>query len=111
MKQFMEYRDAKDIDIIFGSRFISGGQTTNLPWLRKCILLAARVITYLFNGVWLTDVSTGFRAYNLHALEHITLTSDRFSYQNDIIDSVRQHKLTFIEIPVHIKYTEYSLQK
>ena len=68
-------------------------------------------MTYIFNGIWLTDVSTGYRLYNHQAIEKIKITSDRFSYQNDIIESIRRQKLRFTEVPVHIKYTDYSLAK
>ena len=111
MDLFMKTADTKLYDIIFGSRFIQGGHTTNIPLIRKFILQGGRVITYIFNGLWLTDVSTGYRVYSKKALSHITITSDRFSYQNDIIDSIRRSHLKFKEIPVHIKYTEYSLAK
>ena len=58
MENFMKTADTKSFDIIFGSRFIEGGQTTDIPFVRKIILQGGRVITYIFNGLWLTDVST-----------------------------------------------------
>lgn len=111
MDNFMKTADTRLYDIVLGSRFIKGGQTTDIPLLRKLILQGGRVVTYVFNGLWLTDVSTGYRAYSKKALSHIRITSDRFSYQNDIIDSIRRSRLKFKEIPVHIKYTDYSLSK
>lgn len=111
MTTFMKHADHNKYDIIIGSRFVPGGSAKNIPFVRKCILQGARVITYIFNGLWITDVPTGYRMYHHTILSKITLVSDRFSYQNDIIDSIRQHHLRFIEIPVHIKYTQYSLQK
>lgn len=111
MKTFISTSQTNTYDIIFGSRFVKGGQTTNLPIIRKIILQGGRIITYIFNGLWLTDVSTGYRLYNQKAIDNIIITSDRFSYQNDIIESIRRAKLSFTEIPVHIKYTDYSLSK
>lgn len=111
MKTFIATAETHKYDIIFGSRFVKWGQTTNLPFVRKIILQGWRVVTYIFNGLWLTDVSTGYRLYNQKAIDSIIITSDRFSYQNDIIESVRRSKLSFTEIPVHIKYTDYSLSK
>lgn len=111
MKTFKKYCKTGQYDILFWSRFIKGGSVTNIPLLRRIILYGGRVITYIFNGLWLSDVSTGYRVYSLHALHKITLYSDRFSYQNDIIESVHRQKLKFAEIPVHIRYTAYSLQK
>jgi hypothetical protein len=65
----------------------------------------------VFNGSWLRDVSTGYRMYHRDVLPKIKITSDWFSYQHQIIDALRDHSLRFIEIPVTIKYTEYSLNK
>lgn len=49
--------------------------------------------------------------YRADSIVHISLVSDRFGYQNDIVESIRLHHLRYIEIPVHIAYTEYSLSK
>lgn len=68
-------------------------------------------MTYIFNGLWLTDVSTGYRMYRTSILKDITLRSDRFSYQHDIIESIKTKNLSYKEVPVSIRYTDYSLQK
>jgi hypothetical protein len=44
-----------NIQIMLGSRFVTGGQTSNLPFLRKFILMGSKLVTYLFNGIWLSD--------------------------------------------------------
>lgn len=111
MQTFWDHADENKYDIIIGSRFVAGGSTDNMPWIRRLILWWARIITYIFNGLWITDVPTGYRMYHINSIGKIKLMSDQFSYQNDIIESIRQYQLRFIEIPVHIKYTDYSLQK
>ncbi len=111
MNTFIPKTQTNNYDIIFWSRFVKGGQTTNIPLMRRIILRGWRIVTYIFDGVWLTDVSTWYRLYNHHAMSNITIMSDWFSYQNDIINSVRRKSLRFTEIPVHIKYTDYSLSK
>ncbi len=110
MKQFMSHENDK-YDVVIWSRFIQGWSTHNLPLIRKLILQWGRIVTYLFNGLWLTDVSTGYRMYRSSILDKIIIRSDRFSYQNDIIDSIKNNNLSYREIPVHISYTDYSLQK
>jgi len=49
--------------------------------------------------------------YHRDVIGKFNITSDWFSYQNEIIDTIKKHKLKFKEIPVHIKYTAYSLSK
>lgn len=111
MNTFIEKTQTHQYDVILWSRFIKWGKTSNLPFIRRIILQGGRIITYIFNGIWLTDVSTWYRVYNIHAINNIKIMSDRFSYQNDIIESIRRAKLRFTEIPVHINYTDYSISK
>ena len=111
MNTFMTYADHTKYDVIIGSRFVAWASTHAMPFLRRIILRGARVVTYIFNGLRVTDVPTGYRMYHRDIIWKIKLVSDRFSYQNDIIESIRHHHLRFVEVPVHIKYTPYSLQK
>ncbi len=111
MDTFMKHADRSKYDIVIGSRFVQWASTENMPRLRRTILRWARIITYIFNGLRITDVPTGYRMYHITTLPKIKIISDWFSYQNDIIESIRHYHLKFIEIPVHIKYTDYSLQK
>lgn len=111
MNRFIQYADNNKYDIIIGSRFVPWASTENMPRTRKMVLRWARIITYIFNGLRITDVPTGYRMYHITTIPKIKITSDWFSYQNDIIESIRHYHLRFIEIPVHIKYTEYSLKK
>lgn len=111
MEGFMSAADQNKYDMIIGSRFVEWAVIENMPLMRRIILIGGRVVTWIFNGVWVTDVPTGYRMYHASILPKVTITSDRFSYQNEIISALRRHNLRYIEIPVHIKYTEYSLSK
>ncbi len=111
MKTFEQYADFAKYDVVIGSRFVEGAVVENMPWLRRIILKGSRLVTYIFNGIWVTDVPTGYRMYSTNVIGKFKITSDWFSYQNDIIWTLGQYKLRFTEIPVHIKYTEYSLTK
>lgn len=111
MKHFMHAAEQQKRDVIIGSRFVAWAKIEDMPLLRRIILLWGRVVTFIFNGVWLTDVSTGYRMYHRSVMPKFQLTSDRFSYQNEIIGTLSSEHLRFTEIPVHIKYTPYSLSK
>jgi polyprenyl-phospho-N-acetylgalactosaminyl synthase len=111
MEWFMAHADITKYDLVIGSRFVEWSVVENMPVMRRIILIWWRVVTWIFNGLWVTDVPTGYRMYHATTLPKIQISSDRFSYQNEIIWSMRRHRLRYIEIPVHIKYTEYSLAK
>lgn len=47
----------------------------------------------------------------MEALKRIELTADGMHYANEINEQIKQKKLRYQEVPIHIKYTEYSLHK
>lgn len=61
----------RGIDYAQASRFITGGENLNTPWIR---LIAIRVIhaplLSLAAGKWLTDTTQGYRAYSTRYLLH-----------------------------------------
>ena len=44
-------------------------------------------------------------------LDKIDLSSDGMTYASELLDSIRRNKISYKEVPVRIKYTEYSLGK
>ncbi len=115
MKTFMKYLHqveqgkAPPVEILLGSRFVTGGKAHNIPLSRRIVLFGAKFITYLFNRIWISDSHCGYRIYSLHASQVITIISDGMVYANELNDEIRQKKLSFVELPVNIRYTDYSL--
>jgi polyprenyl-phospho-N-acetylgalactosaminyl synthase len=97
-------------DIVLGSRFLPESQT-RLAFSRKFVLQTARLINYLLSGVLLSDAHNGLRALNKTALEKINLTENRMAHASEILFEIKRHELRYIEVPVLIKYTDYSKQK
>lgn len=97
-----------EIDVALGSRFLS--KRSNIPWFKKLVLKGGILFTWVFSGVQLTDAHNGFRAMNRKAAAQIEIRQDRMEHASEIVDEIHRHKLRFREIPVTIKYTEYSIQ-
>jgi len=74
-------------------------------------LRLAVLFTRIFNGVRLTDAHNGLRAFSRRAAERIDLHQDRMAHASEIIDQVRASGMPFVEVPVQIRYTAYSLGK
>jgi hypothetical protein len=49
--------------------------------------------------------------FTINAIEKIYLTIDNFAYASELIDQIAKNKLKFVEVPVNIVYTDYSLSK
>ena len=75
------------------------------------MLRCARVVNGVFTGMWLTDAHNGFRALGRKALEAIDLTENRMAHATEIMSQIRAAKLTVKEVPVTIRYTDYSQAK
>jgi len=96
-------------EITLGSRFLGGAE--NIPPLRRLILRAAVFMTRIMSGLKVTDTHNGLRAFTRKAASRLHITSDRMAHASEIIDQVRAMDLPFVEVPVTIRYTDYSLEK
>lgn len=96
-------------DIVIGSRFLSG--KTSVPFLRRHLLRLAIIFTWFVSGVKLSDAHNGFRALSRDAASKIKIRLDRSAHASEIIDQIKKFDLRFTEVPVTIKYTEYSMSR
>jgi glycosyltransferase involved in cell wall biosynthesis len=96
-------------DFALGSRFL--GQTYNLPWLRRWLLQAATVFTRLTTGLSLTDSHNGLRALTRQGAAAIRLRQNRMAHASEILNEIARSGLRYVEVPVTIEYTAYSLAK
>lgn len=98
-----------EVDICLGSRFLAQG--SNVPALRRVVLAGAVLFTRLTSRVKLTDAHNGYRAFSRRAAERIDLQLDRMAHASEIIDQVHASGLPYKEVPVRVRYTEYSRMK
>jgi len=82
-----------------------------MPLLRKIILFASKVVTRVLYGTKITDPHNGFRVISVDTLKKIHITADGMHYANEINEQIVSQKLSYLEVPVHIRYTKYSLAK
>lgn len=96
-------------DVVLGSRFI--GVNDGIPPVRKIVLAAAVVFTRLASGARVTDTHNGLRAFTRAAAAKLDIRLDRMAHASEILDQIAGHGLRFEEVPVHVRYTEYSRRK
>ena len=92
-----------------GSRFL--GEAQDLPPLRRLILRAATVFTRLTTGLRLTDSHNGLRALTRQGAATIRLRQNRMAHASEILAEIARSRLPYVEVPVSIEYTAYSLAK
>lgn len=101
----------KKPDLYLGSRFLEGSKVDNMPAFRKTILAIARLVTRIFYGTKVTDPHIGYRVISLPTLRKFVLTADGMHYANELNEQIKRYRMKYREIPVHIRYTQYSLGK
>ncbi len=96
-------------DISLGSRFLGGVE--NIKASRKMLLRLGVLFTRVISRVKITDTHNGLRAFSRRSAQRIQITLDRMAHASELIDQVRDCGLPYGEVPVHIRYTDYSIAK
>jgi polyprenyl-phospho-N-acetylgalactosaminyl synthase len=96
-------------DFALGSRFL--GSALDLPPLRRAVLRLAVLFTRVTTGLKLTDAHNGLRAMTGRGAAYIRLRHNRMAHASEILDQIARSGLAYVEVPVTIVYTAYSLQK
>jgi len=96
-------------DVVIGSRFV--GTHSGMPRSRRVVLFLGNLITFIFFGVWTSDSQSGFRGLSRRAIQSIAIKSNRMEVSSEFFGEIHRLGLKFSEIPIHIRYTTYSLGK
>ncbi len=96
-------------EFALGSRFL--GQAPHLPPLRRLMLQAATLFTRLTTGLQLTDTHNGLRAMTRRGAATLKLRQNRMAHASECLSQIGSSGLRYVEQPVTIEYTAYSLAK
>lgn len=95
-------------DVVLGTRL---KDPRGMPWYKVLANWVGNAITWYFYGLWVSDSQSGFRAYSRHAAELINTKTDRYEYDSEVIREIYLYKLKYQEVPIEVRYTEYSMGK
>jgi glycosyltransferase involved in cell wall biosynthesis len=109
--RMLEPLENGECEITLGSRFIEKGKVENIPLRKYLTLKLAVIFTRLTTGLSLTDTHNGFRAMTAEAAKKIHITQNRMSHASQILQIIAARKMRYKEVPVTIRYTEYSMRK
>lgn len=96
-------------DLYLWSRFVVGGKAENMPKMRWIIQAIAKLVTRILYGTKVSDPHCWYRVISLPALRKIVLTADGMHYANEVNEQIKRFHMKYTEVPVHIRYTEYSM--
>ena len=109
IRHLLDALTSRQADFALGSRFLNGTQKP--PLLRKLLLRAATIFTAATTGLRLTDTHNGLRAFTRRGAMALNLRQDRMAHASEILEEIARSGLAYVEVPVTIDYTEYSLAK
>lgn len=96
-------------EVALGSRFL--GSAERIPLFRRFVLRMAVVFTRFAAGARFSDTHNGLRAFTRRAAREIDIRMDRMAHASEILDQIVIHRLPHVEVPVHVRYTDYSRRK
>ena len=99
----------ENADFALGSRFL--GRSLRMPVTRLLLLRLATLFTRLTTGLRLTDTHNGLRAMTRKGAQAIRLRQNRMAHASEILSQIADSGLRYVEVPVTIEYTAYSLAK
>ena len=110
-KKFEEILDNNpNIEVVLWSRFIWENKT-NFSLSKKILLKLAIVFTFFLSSIKLSDTHNWYRVFRKSFLNKFKITIDWMWHASEIIDIISSKKIKFKEVPVNIKYTDYSISK
>lgn len=100
---------AGEADVVFGSRFLD--ERSNPTFAKKLVLRAAVGYTNMTTRTKLTDAHNGLRAIRRPVVEQLDITQNGMAHASELVAQIGALKVSYVEHPVHILYTDYSKAK
>ena len=98
-------------DIVLGSRFLNPDSVIGIPLIKLLTLKLGVLFTIITTGLKLTDTHNGLRGLCVETLRTIRIEQNGMAHASEILIQIAQNHLRFMEIPVTVRYTEYSKNK
>jgi polyprenyl-phospho-N-acetylgalactosaminyl synthase len=102
---------AERADVALGSRFLEGGHAVHISRSKHLVLKLAVLFTRWTTGLSLTDTHNGLRALSRRAAQTLRITQNGMAHASQILQQIAVHRLSYVEVPVTVVYSEYSVRK
>jgi glycosyltransferase involved in cell wall biosynthesis len=96
-------------DVVLGSRFME--RREHVPLLKRLVLRLAVLLSSSTRQLKLTDAHNGLRLLTRPVAEDLRITMNGMAHASEIVSYLARSSWTVREIPVTIRYTEYSRAK
>lgn len=97
-----------ECDVVLGTRLLDA---KGMPITKIIANNIGNFVTWLCYGLKVSDSQSGFRAYSRRAAHAIDTKADKYEYDSKVIREIKNNGLSFAEVPIKVRYTEYSKGK
>lgn len=97
------------VDVVLGSRFLDGDE--HVPPLKRLTLRTIVALSPTVRRMRLTDAHNGLRVFNRSAAETLRISMNDMAHASEIVALLARSSWTVREVPVTIRYTDYSKGK
>jgi glycosyltransferase involved in cell wall biosynthesis len=98
-----------DVDLVLGSRFMENA--ASVPWAKRLVLRTAVLLSPAGRKLKLTDAHNGLRVLTRPVVDDLQITMNGMAHASEIVSYLGRSSWRVREVPVSIRYTEYSRSK
>lgn len=99
----------ESVDVVLGSRFLAG--RSQVPLLKRLVLGVVVALSPTSRKLGLTDAHNGLRVFTRAAAEQLRIRMNDMAHASEIVSQLARMSWTVREVPVTIRYTQYSRSK
>lgn len=107
--RLLQALDESGAQVALGSRFL--GEAVGIPAHRRAVLRLAVAFTRVTTGLRVTDCHNGFRVFTADAARQVRILQNRMAHASELLEEIARKRIAYVEVPVTIRYTDYSLAK
>lgn len=108
-ERMVEIVRSGEADVALGSRFLE--TTEPVPALKRLVLRTVAALSPSSRKLQLTDAHNGLRVLSRPAVEQLRISMNGMAHASEIVASLARSSWRIVEVPVTIRYTEYSRSK
>lgn len=107
--QMVELARKESVDVVLGSRFLDS--QSRVPVLKRVVLTLVVALSPATRRMGLTDAHNGLRVFNRAVAERLRIKMNDMAHASEIVALLARGSWTVREVPVTIRYTDYSRSK
>ena len=98
----------KVADVVYGSRFLGGGETRVLYFWHTIGNKFLTLLSNMFSDLNLTDMEVGYKVFKADVLKDLSLEENRFGFEPEITAKIAKKNLRIYEVSISYFGRKYN---